>query len=86
MITLCLGLITLGVFWFFISAPGRQLAGVLVFFMVLLAASCWRLISSAARVAEIANLLNPAQSGTRFKPAVIEVEVVDSGGRRALSM
>ena len=84
--TLFLGLLTLGVFLFFLSAPDKQLAGVLVCFMGLLVICCWRLISSAARVAEIAHLLNPTQSSRRFKPEIIEAEVVDPCERRVLSM
>ena len=78
-ITLLLGFLTLGVCLFFLSAPEYNLAGVMGFLLVLLALSCWRLLSSAARVVEITTLLAP----TGRRPEFVEVEVVQSLQQRA---
>jgi hypothetical protein len=83
-ITLFLGFVAAGVCLFFLSVPGWQLACVMACLMVLLVVSCWRLISSAARVVEIGKLLNPTQLRSRFKSEVIEAEVVDSVQQRFL--
>ena len=72
MIRLFLGFVTGVVCLFFLSAPGWQLACVLVCLMVLLVVSCWRLILSAARVVEIDKLLNPSQFRSQFKSEVLE--------------
>ena len=84
MITLFLGFVAVGVCLFFLSAPGWQLACVMVCLIVLLVVSCWRMISSAARVVEIGKLLNPAQYRSQFKSEVIEAEVVDPVHHRFL--
>ena len=77
--TLLLGLLTLVVCLFLVIAPGGQLAFVMACLLVLLVLSCWRLLSSAAKVVEVAKLLNPS----RFNPDIIDAEVVDSNQRRA---
>jgi len=80
-ITLFLGFLTLVFSLLFVSAPGHQLAGVVVCLMFLLCLACWRLFSSAARVVEIGKLLKPARS--RFHPEVIDAEVIEFVQRRA---
>ena len=72
--TLLLGLATFGVVVWFVSAPDRQTASIMACLMVLLVLSCIRLISSAAKVVEISQILQPA----RFRPDVIDAEVIDS--------
>ena len=86
MITLFLGFVSGVVVLFFLSAPGWQLACVMVWLIVLLCVSCWRLILSAARVVEIHKLLNPSKIRSQFKPAVIETEIVEPGQQRFVSM
>jgi hypothetical protein len=83
-LTLLLGCVTLGVCLCFVFTPSQHLVGVLVFLMVLLVASGWRLISSAAKVVEIRTLLNPSRSCPRDNPEIIEAEVVDPVEPRAL--
>ena len=83
-ITLFSGFITLGACLAFLSAPGWQLAGVMACLMVLLVLSCWRLLSSAARVVEIRKRLSPSRRGSRFKSEIVEAEVVDPIEQRVL--
>jgi hypothetical protein len=82
--TLFLGVLTLGACLFFLSGPSGQLAGVMACLLALLIASCWRLLSSAAKVVEIRKRLNPSRAGSRFTPEIIEAEVVDPVEPRAL--
>ena len=77
--TLFLGLITLVVCVFLVIAPAGQIAFAMACLMVLLVLSCWRLISSAAKVVEVSKLLTPQ----RFDSDIIDADVVDSTQRRA---
>src|SRR5664279_3327142 len=84
MVTLFLGFVAVGVCLFFVSAPGWQLAAVMVCLTVLLVVSCWRMIASAAKVVEIGKLLNPSRFRSQLKSEVIEAEVVDHGAHQFL--
>jgi len=77
-ITLFLGAATVGVLVWFVSAPDRGSACTMGCLMVMLFISCARLISSAAKVVEIGQILKPA----RIQPDIIEAEVIDSVNRR----
>ena len=84
LMTFFLGFLTLGAGLVCLSAPGHQFGVVVVCLMMLLVASCWRLVSSAAGVVEIGKLLPPSRVDARSRPEVVEAEVVGSVSRRAL--
>jgi hypothetical protein len=72
-LTLGFGLLTLAVGVCLVAFPAGVLAGLLCCVIVLLLGSCWRLLSLAAKVATIDNLLRPAQVNSE----IVEAEVVE---------
>jgi hypothetical protein len=71
--TLGFGLLTLAVGVCLMMSPRGSLASMLCCAIVLLLVSCWRLLSSAAKVATIDHLLSPA----RVNSEIVDAEVVD---------
>jgi hypothetical protein len=59
--TMALCAATFGGFLYFLSAPSSQSAGILALLMVMLAAACARMISCAAKVVAIRNVLQPVR-------------------------
>ena len=83
-VALFLGCLTLGICLAFLSAPSWQLAGVMGCLVVLLVVSCWRLLSSAARVVEIGKRLGQFRFDCRFQPEIIGSEGADALAQQAM--
>ncbi len=78
MLTMVLCAVAAGGFFYFVSAPSPQSAGILAVLLVALMAACARMVSCAAKVVEVRTTLQPV----RVQSEIVDVEVVESPRRQ----